>query len=176
VHCVFPLLAILVLGDSHLAGPPGHELKRGLEERGFVVTVRAKGGSSARSWKMPKDAHRFDVVLLMLGTNDVPGWRTSMAYLKLNERHRCVVSIGPPAYADGKRMLRMANVLTAQMNVFGSRSVSSFTATWPLGQKRVHFDKKGAKVWIDGVVRQLVATILRKCTCEEEYTEVMSWE
>lgn len=163
---------VLVFGDSHVGMAPGRYLLSELEKRGSpawsnglknrsaVSIVRNELSELARELVM-----KLDIVLLVLGTNDVPSTATADAYHTLKKTIGAAGAeawlVGPPHFPDDAEEAKALQNVVLEAPIFGATWINSMNIIDRRTEGRggppyVHFDDVGGKRWAEGIIQELV--------------------
>ena len=167
---------VLVFGDSHIEGmAPGKYLlseleKRscpawanGLKNRSAVSVVRNEMAGLERELEMG-----LNIVLLVLGTNDVPGTATADAYRTLKKTIEAAGAeawlVGPPHFPNDAEEAKALQNVVLEAPIFGATWIDSMNIIDRRiegrgGPPYVHFDDVGGKRWAEGIVQELVSRL-----------------
>jgi hypothetical protein len=161
---------VLIVGDSHVAGPPGQALEELLYAFGADSVHRiGQVGWGPQAWQAEGLGSRpeyADTVLLWFGSNDAPTASTANAMDKLGRDARAhgaeVWWIGAPSYARPDLQERSDKLADIARKIYGrGRFVDSrpLTAGLERAPDGVHFRRgPGADTWAAGIVEKMDRT------------------
>lgn len=147
--------------SSRVSASPGDLLASHLLEAGAAAArIDGRiGRSSVNLWTREHGkkivaadlAWKPDVVIIMLGTNDLGGAKRAASFAKLGKAMGAsgaeVWAVGPPIFASSKRRTQAAAIVATMANVFGDHFVDwrPMTTTTNRTGDGVHFKPAGAK-------------------------------
>jgi hypothetical protein len=170
---------VLIFGDSHVANmAPGKALLKELDARKCPAWTNGLKNRSAvsvaRDEKATLDGELAlgpHIVLLVLGTNDVPNAATVDAYRALKTRIEKAGAeawlVGPPSFPSVDEQLKATQNMLLQAPIFGRTWIDSMriidrSTAGRIAPSYVHFDDAGGQKWATGIVRELVQRIGRR--------------
>ena len=184
---------VLIIGDSLSDGTstPGKLLAERLEAAGAQVRIQAKVGRSAYHFVTYQDGlrvvateiaeHRPDLVLIILGTNDlslgVQPTRSAFAKIKAAFDRAGIPTyhVGPPAFAQTSLNTSAENIVKIGRELFGGRFIDARPMTQDIltsAQGRagdlIHFQPAGARAWAARLADALTRAVEGPAVATEE--------
>jgi hypothetical protein len=170
---------VLIFGDSHVADmAPGKFLLKeldqlrapawsnGLKNRSAISVIRDE--KATLEGELAMGPH---IVLLVLGTNDVPSKDTAEAYRALKKLIEDAGAeawlVGPPHFPDNAEEAKAIQNAAIEAPIFGRTWIDSMriidrSTTGRIAPTYVHFDDTGGQKWAAGIVAELRKRIGRR--------------
>jgi len=165
-----------IFGDSHVENmAPGKHLLAELEKQGAPAWSNGLKNRSAisvlRDEKATLDGELAigpHIVLLVLGTNDVPSTNTAVAYQTLKKTIENAGAeawlVGPPHFPTDLEEKKALQNVALEAPIFGATWINSMSIIDRRTEGRiaptyVHFDDVGGRRWAEGIVKELVARL-----------------